>query len=155
MHQLEKKDGDEEPRYFFKADTRFQALASYVLNGVLQKGKFPFPYPNLSNIIDVFPNIHEDEDFEKYRREGYPSLYNVALVQDMDFLSELGLLYTRFGTVPILETGEFKRRYERRISRFGRSYVNRHIKNAYPFSKRIEEKMMKLIDTSPLWDLGT
>jgi hypothetical protein len=66
----------------------------------------------------------------------------------LDLLSEMGLLYTRTATVPIFSTNEYKRRYERRISRMGRTYVARYIKGVYPFSEQIKKNIQSVMKSA-------
>jgi HD superfamily phosphohydrolase len=146
LHELAKTSQEDEPRLFFKADTRFHAFTSYILHKGLPAEICP--YPILGDIHNHFPNIDTDEEYEEFRDTGYPQFYSVALVQDLDLLSEMGLLYTRTATVPIFSTNEYKRRYERRISRMGRTYVARYIKGVYPFSEQIKKNIQSVMKSA-------
>jgi len=153
IHEFARKPEELEPRLFFKGDTRFQAFAGQVLRDALPKKTFP--YQVLEEIIQHYGNINKHDTFEEFRQR-YPELYSVALVQDLDLLAELGLLYTRSGTVQIWETREYQRRYERRISRLGREHVASYIGKTYPFSAHIKDNISRIMkEGGPLLDLGS
>jgi hypothetical protein len=153
--EWEINEQSQEAREFFKGDVRFQAFCSEVLHGIFTKKTAP--YSVLEELRQNYGNLNDEETYDEFRLSGYPNFYSISFVQDLDFLSEIGLLYTRSGTVPILTptTGtrpnlslaEFQRRYERRISWLGRAYVRAHIEKAYPFSDRIERNVNKILNS--------
>jgi HD superfamily phosphohydrolase len=140
-------------REFFEGDTRFQALFRVVFGELLDN-----PCENYKELIKLpkhFGDLNEKNNFEKFRSEGYPEFYSVKFAQDLEMLSEMGLLYSRSGPVQIGNTEQFAKRFERRISHYGRTYVERYLLQRYPFSTSLQKKVQKIIKSgSPLIKLG-
>ncbi len=129
-------------RLFFEGDTRFQALFSVIYDGMLTRKQFP--YKELCSLTRTFTDVCEDEGYDVFREKGYPDFFSVTLAQDLDLLSEMGMIYTRFEPVESLEEGIYRKRYERRISHYGREYIEKYLLPKYPFSERIGKKIVDL-----------
>jgi HD superfamily phosphohydrolase len=140
-------------REFFEGDTRFQALFSVVFDELLQ---YPCRnYRELVNLPKHFGDLNRDNNYETFRNEGYPEFYSVKFAQDLEMLSEMGLLYSRSGPVQIGNTEQFEKRFERRISHYGRTYVERYLLKRYPFSNSLRKKVQKIMaSNSPLIKFG-
>ena len=90
------------------------------------------------------------------RENGYPDFFSVKFAQDLDMLTEMGLIYTRSGPVRILGTSHYPKRYERRISHHGRKYVESFLIDSYPFSGILEKNIKRVVHSrSPLVNLGS
>ena len=140
-------------REFFEGDTRFQALFSVVFGELLHD-----PCRNYRELVKLpkyFGDLNRDNNYKKFRDKGYPEFYSVKFAQDLEMLSEMGLLYSRSGPVQIAGTDQFAKRFERRISHYGRTYVERYLLKRYPFSNSLRKQVRKLMTSnSPLIKLG-
>jgi HD superfamily phosphohydrolase len=140
-------------REFFEGDTRFQGLFSIVYSDLLRD-----PCKNYIELIDLskhFGNLNKNSNYEQFRDEGYPEFYSVRFTQDVEMLSEMGLLYSRSGPVQIGDTEQFAKRFERRISHYGRAHVEQYLLKRYSFSNSLQKKVQRIVaSSSPLIKLG-
>jgi HD superfamily phosphohydrolase len=145
-------------RLFFEGDTRFQALFSVIFDGLCRKSQYP--YKELIGIPEHFKDLCEphatEEDYKDFSAKGYPDFFSVKFSEDLDLLTEVGMIYTRSSPVKTKIGGRYPKRYERRISRRGREYVERSLLRYYPLSvslRRIIKRLRKA--NSCLIKLGT
>jgi len=140
-------------RMFFSADTRFQAFFAVLFDKLLSKSQSP--YKELVELPRHFGDLNKEKNYEVFRENGYPDFFSVNFAQDLDVLTEMGLIYTRSGPVKILGTAHYPKRYERRISRHGREYVETYLLNSYPFVRTIRKSIKKALSSqSPLINLN-
>lgn len=140
-------------REFFESDTRFQALFAVMFDKLLDESHHP--YKELIELPDHFGDLNEARNYEVFRKKGYPEFYSVKFAQDLEMLAEMGLIYSRSGPVPILGAGHYAKRYERRISRHGRNYVENFLLERYPFSNTLQKRVKKALDSdTPLISMG-
>jgi HD superfamily phosphohydrolase len=138
---------------FFEGDMRFQALFSVVFNKIMLEPRIP--YKELVRLPAHFGDLNKAQNYVKFGNKGYPDFYSVKFAQDLDLLTEIGLLYSRSGPVRIKKTDSYAKRYERRISRHGRDYVETFLLKKYPFSSRLRRIVNEIIKSnSPLIKLG-
>jgi len=141
-------------RLFFEGDTRFQALFSVLFGRILDRSQIP--YKELRHLPKHFGNLSDVEIYERFRKEGYPDFFSVKFSQDLDLLSDMGMVYTRSEPVRMSVGGQYPRRYERRISRPGREYVDANLLGDYPFCNALKKGIDKLqASESCLIKLGT
>jgi HD superfamily phosphohydrolase len=141
-------------RLFFEGDTRFQALFAVLFDDIVSKPQHP--YKEISNLRRHFGNLNKEDNYEVFREKGYPNFFSVKFAQDLDVLTEMGMIYTRSEPVKIRGTSYFPKRYERRISHHGRRYVQNYLIKTYPFARILTEKMERLEKSrSCLIHLGT
>lgn len=141
-------------RLFFEGDTRFQALFSVLFERILDGSQYP--YGELRYLPKRFGNLSDVEIYEHFRKGGYPDFFSVKFSQDLDLLSEMGMIYTRSEPVRVSVGGQYPRRYERRISHPGRQYVEEYLLDSYPFCNILEKNVEKLqASRSCLIKLGT
>jgi HD superfamily phosphohydrolase len=146
-------------RLFFEGDTRFQALFSIIFDGLCRKSQHP--YKELIDIPKRFgdlcdSHVTEEEYDIDFAKKGYPDFFSVKFSQDLDLLTEVGMIYTRSAPVKTKIDGQYPKRYERRISSRGREYVEGSLLRCYPFSgsvRRIIKRLRK--GNSCLIKLGT
>lgn len=129
-------------RLFFEGDTRFQALFAVLFDKIL--GTSGYPYKELISLPRHFGNLNDEDKYETFRQKGYPNFFSVKFAQDLDMLTEMGMIYTRSEPVSILGAGYFPKRYERRISHHGRQYVEDYLVKTYPFVGILERKVKKI-----------
>jgi HD superfamily phosphohydrolase len=138
---------------FFEGDMRFQALFSVVYNRIIPESRIH--YKELVKLPTYFGDLSEAENYKNFGNKGYPDFYSVKFAQDLDLLTEIGLIYSRSGPVRIITSDSYAKRYERRISRHGRDYVERFLLKRYPFSSRLRKIVSEITDSnSPLVKLG-
>lgn len=135
----------EKKKLFFEGDTRFQAFFAVMYKGLL-KGKQK-PYEELAELSERYPDLNTEDVYEAFREEAYPDFFSVGFSQDLELLTEMGLIYSRSGPVKILGIEYYPKRYERRISRYGRGYVKRYLVNNYPFSRRLRQNIRRAFRT--------
>jgi HD superfamily phosphohydrolase len=145
-------------RLFFEGDTRFQALFSVIFDGLCHKSLYP--YKELIGLPERFKDLCDphasEEDYEDFRVKGYPDFFSVKFSQDLDLLTEVGMIYTRSSPVKTRIDGQYPKRYERRISRRGREYVEKSLLGYYPLSKSVRKITRRLSRAnSCLVKLGT
>jgi len=141
-------------RMFFEGDTRFQAFFAVMFDKLLSRSQNP--YRELVELPRHFGNLNDRKNYEVFRDNAYPDFYSVKFAQDLDVLTEMGLIYTRFGPVKILGAGHYPKRYERRISRYGREYAKTYLLKSYPFSSTLRRNVKKALESgNPLIQLGT
>jgi HD superfamily phosphohydrolase len=134
-------------RLFFEGDTRFQALFSIIFDLTCHKSQNP--YTELSGIPKCFgellnPHVTEEEYDKNFAKNGYPDSFSVKFSQDLDLLTETGMIYTRSAPVKTRIDGQYPKRYERRISGPGRDYVEASLLRHYPFSENIRRTIKTL-----------
>jgi HD superfamily phosphohydrolase len=141
-------------KLFFEGDTRFQALYGALFDKILSKSECP--YKELLDLQKHFGDLNDTDNYDAFQSKGYPDFFCVRFAQDVDVLSEMGLIYTRSEPVTILRPGYYPKRYERRISHYGRQYVQEFLSKEYWFTRILEERI-KRIDKSGycLIHLGT
>jgi len=138
---------------FFRGDTRFQAFFAVLFNKLLNKSRHP--YKELIKLPSFFGDLNKHENYEVFRENGYPDFFSIKFSQDLDLLTQMGLIYTRSGPVKLLGIAHYPKRYERRISRHGREYVKDHLLNNYRFSNTLRKKITKAVEHgSPMVNLG-
>lgn len=133
-------------RLFFEGDTRFQALFSVLFDRLCPKSQYP--YRELIGITEHFKDLRNpratEEDYEDFREKGYPDFFSVKFSQDLDLLTEVGMIYTRSSPVKTKIDGQYPKRYERRISSRGREYVKQNLLRYYPFSESLRKSIRRL-----------
>jgi len=129
-------------KLFFEGDTRFQALFGVLFNKILNKSECP--YNELLDLPKHFGNLNDADNYDAFQSKGYPDFFCVRFAQDLDVLSEMGLIYTRSEPVRMLQAGYYPKRYERRISHYGRQYVQEFLTKEYWFTRILEKKMKRI-----------
>ena len=143
-----------EERLFFEGDTRFQALFSVLLDKIV--GESENPYRELARLPRKFGDLRQWFNYDKFIQKAYPEFFSVKTVQDLAALTEMGLIYTRSGPILLVSEYLYPTRNERRISYYGREYVENNLLKTYPFSNKILEQIKKIKDSeSTLIRLGT
>lgn len=141
-------------REFFKGDTRFQGFFSTVFKRILSE--LENPYKELARLPKKFGDLCEGPNYSIFSDEGYPEFFSVKFAQDLDALTEMGLIYTRYSPVGLISEDLFPLRKERRISRFGRKYVENNLLKTIPFSKKISKNIENVKSTrSSVFLVGT
>jgi len=105
------------------------------------------PFKELSKIPKEFGNSISGFNFSRFIRKGYPEFFSVKFAQDLNTLTEMGLIYSRNSPVGLILEDLYPTRKERRISHFGRKYVEKNLLTAIPFSKEISKNIERIKKT--------
>ena len=115
----------------------------YKFNRIFKRSQNP--YKEIGGLLKRFGDLTKAENYNVFREKSYPEFFSIKFVQDLGMLTEMGLIYSRSGTVNIIGTNLFPKRYERRISRFGRLYVEDYLINRYPFIENLRNRVKKVM----------